>query len=139
MFVHPPGEVREVGQPLQLRVIVSLARAMVGRDVVIDVAVPRTTEPGAPLLQVRGLTVASAEKPRAVDDVTFDVREGEILGFAGVEGNGQTELVEAIAGLRAIAAPLFLLAFTYFLLGSRESRRGAMRIVCRHTHHPSRG
>lgn len=81
-----------------------LARAMVGRDVVIDVAVPRTTKPGPPLLEVRGLTVASADKPRAVDDATFDVHEGEILGFAGVEGNGQTELVEALAGLRAITS-----------------------------------
>jgi general nucleoside transport system ATP-binding protein len=101
----------------------SIAKMMVGRDVklaldanadgVLDDAaeVERGTsssEPqvagGIPLLSVRGLTVASSRKPTEVNDVSFDVHPGEIFGIAGVEGNGQTELVEAIAGLRRPAA-----------------------------------
>ena len=54
-----------------------------------------------PALEVRDLVVAGARTPRAVDGVSFSIAAGEILGVAGVEGNGQTELVEAIAGLRA--------------------------------------
>ena len=52
------------------------------------------------MLSVANLVVASSRKPNEVDDVSFAVRPGEVLGIAGVEGNGQTELVEAIAGLR---------------------------------------
>jgi simple sugar transport system ATP-binding protein len=54
-----------------------------------------------PALQVSHLTVASPRKPNEVDDVSFTVGRGEIFGIAGVEGNGQTELIEAITGLRA--------------------------------------
>ena len=54
---------------------------------------------GPPLLDVRDLTVAGARRAAAVDGVSFTIAPGEILGIAGVEGNGQTELVEAIAGL----------------------------------------
>jgi simple sugar transport system ATP-binding protein len=53
---------------------------------------------------VRGLTVSTPTRPRAVNDVSFAIAPGEILGIAGVEGNGQTELVEAIAGLRRAAS-----------------------------------
>jgi simple sugar transport system ATP-binding protein len=48
--------------------------------------------------------VASPRKPNEVDDVSFTVARGEILGIAGVEGNGQTELIEAITGLRAASS-----------------------------------
>ena len=65
-------------------------------------APPRGTAPSA--LEVRDLVVAGARTARAVDGVSFTVAPGEILGIAGVEGNGQTELVEAIAGLRPVAA-----------------------------------
>jgi len=54
-----------------------------------------------PMLDVRNLVVTNARRLTAVDDVSFGVMPGEILGIAGVEGNGQTELIEAIAGLRA--------------------------------------
>jgi simple sugar transport system ATP-binding protein len=57
-----------------------------------------------PALEVRDLVVAGARRDRAVDGVSFAIAPGEILGIAGVEGNGQTELVEAIAGLRRAAA-----------------------------------
>jgi simple sugar transport system ATP-binding protein len=54
-------------------------------------------------LEVRNLLVTGFRKSYEVDDVSFAVKPGEILGIAGVEGNGQSELIEAIAGLRAIA------------------------------------
>jgi ABC-type uncharacterized transport system ATPase subunit len=82
-----------------------LARLIVGRDV--PPAVEKgAARPGGPVLEVRGLTVAAAGaggRPR-LDGVSFTVRSGEILGIAGVEGNGQTELIEALAGLAAPAA-----------------------------------
>ena len=55
---------------------------------------------GAAVLEVDGLTVRGAGRP-AVDRVSFIVRAGEIVGIAGVAGNGQTELIEALTGLRA--------------------------------------
>ncbi|HKG92789.1 MAG TPA: ATP-binding cassette domain-containing protein, partial [Gemmatimonadaceae bacterium] len=61
------------------------------------------------LLEVQDLRVASARKANAVDGVSFVIAPGEILGIAGVEGNGQTELIEAIAGLRAPSAGRILL------------------------------
>src|SRR6185369_2559695 len=56
--------------------------------------------PGAPVLEVAGLAVNDDRGHRAVDGVDLVVHEGEVLGIAGVQGNGQTELVEAIMGLR---------------------------------------
>ncbi|HKP77008.1 MAG TPA: ABC transporter ATP-binding protein [Longimicrobiaceae bacterium] len=81
-----------------------IARAMVGREVALavehDVYRPGKAAPGArAALEVRDLVVSAHGRPRAVDGVSFAVRPGEILGIAGVEGNGQTELIEAIAGL----------------------------------------
>ena len=82
-----------------------IARAMVGRDVALarDAVYARSTTVGAssaaPLLQVRDLTVTGAHRAVVVDNVSFSIAPGEILGIAGVEGNGQTELIEAIAGL----------------------------------------
>ena len=82
----------------------SIARAMVGRDVALALdaePVPRDAIPAstAPLLEVRDLRVAGARRADAVNGVSFTIAPGEILGIAGVEGNGQTELVEALAGL----------------------------------------
>ncbi|MCA2989594.1 ABC transporter ATP-binding protein [Gemmatimonas sp.] len=90
-----------------------IARAMVGRDVNLHLdavgAVRDSKAHGAaatgsaaaePVLQVRSLRVRSDRGTPAVLDLSFDLRAGEILGIAGVEGNGQTELLEAIAGLR---------------------------------------
>ena len=61
-------------------------------------------------LEVQQLVVAGTNRPRAVDAVTFAIAPGEILGIAGVEGNGQTELVEALAGLRQVSSGTILLA-----------------------------
>ena len=57
-------------------------------------------------IRVNDLVVLGSRGVRAVDGVTFSIRPGEILGIAGVEGNGQTELVEALAGLRPIESGL---------------------------------
>jgi simple sugar transport system ATP-binding protein len=77
-----------------------LARAMVGRDVVL--AASRGAPPADDArarLAVESLTVTRADGSRALDGVSLEVKRGEILGVAGVEGNGQTELALAIAGL----------------------------------------
>jgi ABC-type uncharacterized transport system ATPase subunit len=58
----------------------------------------------SPALEVKNLVVRGARVERAVNDVSFSVMPGEVLGIAGVEGNGQTELLEAIAGLRGVTA-----------------------------------
>jgi simple sugar transport system ATP-binding protein len=62
-----------------------------------------------PALEVKGLVVANARRADAVRDVSFTISPGEILGIAGVEGNGQTELLEAIAGLRRVQSGSILL------------------------------
>src|SRR5918997_675803 len=75
-----------------------LARLMVGRDVLLRVEKP-DAKAGETVLSVRDLSVTVRDGSRRVDGVSFDVRAGEIVGVAGVEGNGQTELIEALAGL----------------------------------------
>jgi general nucleoside transport system ATP-binding protein len=75
-----------------------LARLMVGRDVLLRVE-KAPAHPGAAVLSVRGLAVTGVDGTRRLDGVSFEVHRGEIVGVAGVEGNGQTELVEALAGL----------------------------------------
>ncbi|QGQ20052.1 ATP-binding cassette domain-containing protein [Cellulomonas sp. JZ18] len=82
---------------------VELASLMVGRSV--SLAVDKTAAtPGEATFRVDGLTVLDPTGVPVVDDVTFEVRRGEILAIAGVQGNGQTELTETILGLRAPTA-----------------------------------
>ena len=76
-----------------------LARLMVGREVLLRVE-KGASNPTEPLLQVEGVTVEDDRGITKVTDVTFEVRGGEIVGFAGVDGNGQSELIDAITGLR---------------------------------------
>jgi general nucleoside transport system ATP-binding protein len=76
-----------------------LARLMVGRPVLLRVE-KGTAQPGEPVLRVEHLTVEDDRHNEAVRDVDLDVRAGEIVGVAGVEGNGQDQLIEAILGLR---------------------------------------
>jgi ABC-type uncharacterized transport system ATPase subunit len=80
----------------------SLAALMVGRTVKLRVD-KEPARPQAPVLTVQGLTVFDERGHAAVDGVDLEVRAGEVLGIAGVQGNGQTELVEAIMGLRPVA------------------------------------
>ena len=96
----------------------TIAKMMVGRDVSLaldsreagrgrqEAATPDSAQRAAPppALKVDRLVVASSRKPNEVDDVSFTVAHGEILGIAGVEGNGQTELIEAITGLRPVSS-----------------------------------
>lgn len=77
-----------------------LASMMVGRPVLLKVD-KTPAKPAGGTLNVKNLKVMSDRKSVAVDGLSFEVRAGEIVGIAGVEGNGQTELVEAITGLRA--------------------------------------
>jgi ABC-type uncharacterized transport system ATPase subunit len=87
-----------------------IAREMVGRDVVLSArdkmksgaAAPLTTARASAGLELRNVVVTDPLRGRVVDNVSFTLAPGEILGIAGVEGNGQTELIEAIAGLRKI-------------------------------------
>jgi simple sugar transport system ATP-binding protein len=76
-----------------------LARMMVGREVLLQVDRPPAS-PGEPLLEVQDLEVLDDRELPAVKGVSFHVRAGEIVGLAGVDGNGQSELIEAITGLR---------------------------------------
>jgi len=77
----------------------SLARAMVGRDVLLRVEKPPTS-PGKALLAVEDLHAVDDRGLETLHGVSFEVRAGEIVGIAGIDGNGQTELVEALVGLR---------------------------------------
>jgi general nucleoside transport system ATP-binding protein len=102
-----------------------IARAMVGREVALAGAAAETA--GAPVvagaaaaLTVHELVVPGARRPRDVDGVSLTVAAGEILGIAGVEGNGQSALLDAIAGLRPAAHGAVL-------LGGRDITQLAVR------------
>jgi simple sugar transport system ATP-binding protein len=76
----------------------SLARLMVGRDVLLRVK-KETSKPGEPMLEVEDLHVRDTRGLEAVKGVSLEVRGGEVVAIAGVDGNGQLELVQAIAGV----------------------------------------
>ena len=80
-----------------------LARAMVGREVLLRVE-KKPAQPGDLLLRVEDLVVRDDRGLEAVRGVSFDVRAGEIVGIAGVDGNGQTELIDALTGLRKVGS-----------------------------------
>jgi general nucleoside transport system ATP-binding protein len=79
----------------------SLARLMVGRDVLLRVEKPEHS-PGEPLLEVRDLHVKDDRELPAVNGLSLTVRAGEIVGVAGVDANGQSQLIDAITGLRKV-------------------------------------
>ncbi len=86
-----------------------LSRMMVGRDVSFAVNKKEST-PGKVVLSVQGVTVPSKiHKKNVVHDVSFEVREGEIVCLAGIEGNGQTEFVAALSGLDTMSEGTILL------------------------------
>ena len=78
-----------------------IANMMVGRKVLFEVNRP-DVEIGRPLIEVLNLRVKGDNGLEAVKGLDFLIHEGEVLGIAGVEGNGQTELIEALAGLRKV-------------------------------------
>ena len=107
----------------------AIARAMVGRDVALALDVEyggRTITSSHAIggagvqLEVCDLTVVGARRTVVVAGVSFTIAPGEILGIAGVEGNGQTELVEAIAGLRHAAGSIMLAGRDLAPLSVRE-------------------
>src|SRR5579859_4678948 len=100
----------------------SLAAMMVGRPVLLRVD-KGEARPGEVVLRVRGLQVLSDRGLTAVDDLSLDVHAGEILGIAGVQGNGQTELVEALSGLRLPVAG------SIELLGQNVTRASPRHLV----------
>ncbi len=113
-----PGEVSEA----------ELAQMMVGRPV--ELVVSKTEgEPGEPVLEVEDLTVLDDRNHPVVAGVSFTVHAGEIVGIAGVQGNGQTELVEALTGLRPA------LAGTVRLLGEDITHASPRRVHDRSVAH----
>lgn len=97
-----------------------LARMMVGREVILHVQKP-DCEPGGIALRAEGVSASDARGLPALNNVTFDVREGEIVGIAGVAGNGQSELVEVLAGLRPVdSGSIMLNGKDITHLGTRE-------------------
>lgn len=78
--------------------IMELSRHMVGRDVVMEIEKP-PVNPGEKILEVKDVTFIDDEYKTVLKGVSFNVRRGEILGIAGVEGNGQRELIDCITGL----------------------------------------
>jgi ABC-type uncharacterized transport system ATPase subunit len=114
---HKLGEVREVADRISVlrqgkivgegdpKTVTSaeLAEMMVGRQVRFAPE-KRTTITGGPLLEVTGLQLLNERDEMAVRGIDFTVHEREIVGIAGVQGNGQTELVEALTGLRQVSA-----------------------------------
>jgi general nucleoside transport system ATP-binding protein len=102
----------------------SLARLMVGRDVLLRVEKP-AAQPKQPVLEVRDLEVRDDRDLPAVRGASLTVREGEIVALAGVDGNGQTELVEAVTGLRSVDAGSIT-------VGGEDMTRAGARGLVRH-------
>lgn len=98
-----------------------IAEMMVGRPVLMELDVP-PAEPGPARLEVEGLVVGGARGRPAVRGVSFSVKAGEILGIAGIEGNGQSELVETLVGLRVPTAGRLL------IMGEDVTRSGPRAI-----------
>jgi simple sugar transport system ATP-binding protein len=93
------GEVVDTALPTESES--TLASKMVGREVNLTVSKEATVQ-GDDVLEIRNLVVQDDRGIVAVNNVSLDVHGGEILALAGVQGNGQTELVEAIAGIRRV-------------------------------------
>jgi general nucleoside transport system ATP-binding protein len=86
-----------------------LAKLMVGREVVLRVDKPKA-EPGETLLAVKELSVLDDRDLPACRGVSLEVKAGEIVGLAGVDGNGQSELIDALTGLRKVEAGQIVVA-----------------------------
>lgn len=101
-----------------------LASMMVGRDVLLEIEKP-PAQRGPPVLELAGVAVEDDRGVGAVEDASFSVHAGEVFGIAGVDGNGQTELVEAITGLRPAEAGAIGFDGTEITTQSRRDRIGA--------------
>ncbi len=101
-----------------------LAELMVGSALPVP-ELRESTVTDRPVLDIEGLTVTTADGRTVVDGVSFTIRAGEVLGIAGVEGNGQAELVEALMGIRPLAAGTVTLRGQGINRLSTRSRREA--------------
>jgi simple sugar transport system ATP-binding protein len=113
-----------------------MAKMMVGREVTFKVAKDER-KPGPIILKVQNLSVRNNRKIIGLKDFSLQVRAGEIVGIAGVEGNGQTELVEAITGLRkAESGRIYLKGTDITNLPVRDRIRSGMAYIPedRHKH-----
>jgi len=106
----------------------TLAALMVGRSVLLRVAKDAAT-PGEVILRVDQLSADDDRKAHALQGVSFEVRAGEVLGIAGVQGNGQTELVEALTGLRKTTGGSFEIAGQVF---EHVTPRSVTKAGCAH-------
>ena len=86
------GDIAEFG-------VAQMAQLMVGRDMVLGGLDRGSSQPGEVVMRAEGLTAKGKRNTTALRDVSFELRAGEILGVAGVDGNGQAELAEVICGL----------------------------------------
>jgi len=106
-----------------------IARMMVGREVLLRVSKEKS-DPGETVLRIENLKMRDDRNLMAVQGVSLEVRQGEILGVAGVEGNGQRELVEGIVGLRpAVGGKIHLKDQDITSLNVRERREIGMSCV----------
>ncbi len=104
-----------------------LATLMVGSELPSPEA-RESTVTNVPVLAVDGLTVSTADGRTLVDDVSFTIHKGEVVGIAGVEGNGQAELVEAIMAIRPSAGSIQLDGAADLGLGHPAPPRGGRRL-----------
>jgi ABC-type uncharacterized transport system ATPase subunit len=100
----------------------SLAELMVGRKVLLEVEKKPAT-PGEVVLSVKDLTVKDEHGVTRLKGVSFDIRAGEILGIAGVAGNGQSELLEALGGIARATGAIVLNGVALPLTGSQANGR----------------
>jgi ABC-type uncharacterized transport system ATPase subunit/ABC-type uncharacterized transport system permease subunit len=135
---HKLGEVLEIADEVTVirdgRVIDTLpaaglsqadiAQMMVGREVLLRIK-HTPARPGEPVLDVNGLTVVDERGVTVLDHLSMTVRAGEIVGIAGVEGNGQTELAAAIAGMQPVDSGRVTLAGKDITRASVAARRAA--------------
>ena len=108
--------------------VAELAELMVGRRVLLRVE-KGEARPGRDLLAVERLSVCDERGTRRVREVSFTVRAGEIVGIAGVAGNGQSELLETLAGLRPASGGCILLAGRPLGEGGMDRRRAGLAHV----------
>ncbi len=109
---------------------VELAALMVGRAVSLTVSKEVITDPGNPVLELEHVHVMGTRGQLAVQDLSFTVNAGEIVGIAGIQGNGQTELVQTVTGLRHPCGGRILLAGRDIIRAS--PRQIAQRGGCSH-------
>ncbi|GGB57604.1 sugar ABC transporter ATP-binding protein [Roseibium aquae] len=103
-----------------------LAELMVGRSVLLNVE-KQPAKPRDTVLAVEGLTVTDTRGVETVKNVSLEVKAGEIVGIAGVSGNGQTELLETIAGIRSATSGTLHIAGETIDLGTRTPNPAEMR------------